>query len=92
MAQRAHEQRAEEAKQDEGAAKRNQEAQADTRKVARGARTRKRRSSTAQRPPGKSPQRRGGVEDDKEQRYTKRTAHVGRANGGTKGDRHVGRG
>ena len=40
MAQRAHEGGADDARQEEGAAKRNQEAQADMRKVARGARTR----------------------------------------------------
>ena len=89
MAQQAHERGADDARQEEVAAKRNREGQADMRKVARRARTRKRRSSTRPAAALEESTVRRGAEDDEEQRYTKGTA-VGRANSGTDGTARCG--
>ena len=86
MAQRAQEWGTDDTRREEGAVKRNQETQADKRNVARGARTRERRSSTR---PASATVRRG-VEEREEQRCTKSTAHVGRANSGTEGTARCG--
>ena len=89
MARLAQERGPDDARREEGAAKRNQETQADKRKVARGARTRKRRTSTRRAAAWEESTVRSGVEEREEQRCTKSTAHVGRANHGREGGRQV---
>ena len=85
MAQRAQERGTDDARREEGAAKKNQETQADKRNVAKSARTRKRRSSTRPAAAWEETTVRRGVEERGEQCCTKSTAHIGRANNGTEG-------
>ena len=85
MAQRAQERGTDDAKREEGAAKRNQDTQADKRNVARGWSTRKRRSSTRPAAAWEESTVRSGVGEREEQRCTKCTAHIGRASSGTEG-------
>ena len=85
MAQRAHERGTDDARRAEGAFKRNKVAKADKRNVARGARTRKRRSSTRPAAAWEESTVRRGSEERGEQRCTKSTAQVGRASSGTEG-------
>ena len=85
MAQWAQKRGADDARRKNGAAKRNQEMHADKRNVARGSRTRKRRWNTRPAATWEKSEVRRGVEERGEQRCTKSTIHVGRANSGTEG-------
>ena len=85
MAQRAQERGTDDTRRKEGAAKRNQETHADERNVARGARTRRRRSNTSPAATWEESTVRRGAEERGEQRCTKSTAHVGHVYSGIEG-------
>ena len=93
MAQRAHEQGAEDAREEEGAAKRNREAQADTMERSKGCEDKE--ETVKYVPRGSlgrvnSTQRRGRRRGAAGTPRAKSTAHVGRANRDTEGTARCG--